>query len=192
MARPTFPYFLNNLAAQQSYSKKPAGFKWRSSKWFIVSSVSIALWTDFFLYGLIVPILPFLLEDRLKLSKHQIQSYVSGLLAAFAGSSLIFSPVIAYGADQISTRQWPFLLGLLALFGSTTLLLLGRTILVLFIARILQGLSGAFVWTVGLVLCVETVGTEKLGQTMGSVCYGYQNNLLVTDKVADIQFHRCR
>lgn len=170
MARSTSSWLLNTLGIKRDYCTKPPGFEWRSSKWFIVSTVSVALWTDFFLYGLVVPILPFLLQDRLKLPKDQIQSYVSGLLAAFAASSMVFSPVTGYLADQISTRQTPFLLGLLALLGSTTLLLLGTTLPVLFMARILQGLSGAFVWTIGLVLCVETVGTDNLGTTMGSVC----------------------
>ncbi|KAK2616645.1 hypothetical protein QQS21_000468 [Conoideocrella luteorostrata] len=154
---------------KQDYATKPIGFNWRSGKWFIVFTVSVALWTDLFLYGIIVPILPFLLEERLNLPKGHIQSYVSGLLAAFAAASFIFSPVTGFLADRLSTRQAPFLVGLLALLGSTTLLLVGRALPVLFIARILQGVSGAFVWTIGLVLCVETVGTDSLGQTMGSI-----------------------
>jgi MFS family permease len=132
--------------------------------------VSIALWTDLFLYSLVVPILPFLLKDRLDLPPSQIQSCVSGLLATFAASSFGFSPVIGYISDLVSTRQAPFFLGLLALLGSTALFLLGQSLLVLFVARILQGLSAALVWTVGLVLCVEAVGTENLGKTMGGVC----------------------
>lgn len=170
MATSISSWLLNAIGARRDYCTKPPGFEWRSSQWFIVSTVSVALWTDFFLYGLVDPILPFLLLDRLELPNHQIQSYVSGLLAVFAASSLIFSPLIGYLADRISTRQTPFLLGLLPLLGSTTLLLLGTTLPILFIARILQGLSGAFVWTIGLVLCVETVGTDNLRRTMGSVC----------------------
>jgi predicted MFS family arabinose efflux permease len=40
---------------------------------------------------------------------------------------------------------------------------------VLMAARVLQGTSAALVWTVGLALCLETVGPENLGKTLGSV-----------------------
>ncbi|KFY13024.1 hypothetical protein V492_03530 [Pseudogymnoascus sp. VKM F-4246] len=160
---------LTALGFRRDYSRKPPGFSWRRSKWFIIYTVSIALWTDLFLYSLVVPILPFLLQDRLDLPPSKIQSCVSGLLATFAASSFGFSPVIGYISDLVSTRQAPFFLGLLALLGSTALFLLGQSLLVLFVARILQGLSAALVWTVGLVLCVEAVGTENLGKTMGGI-----------------------
>ena len=161
---------LTALGSKRDDSSDVLGFSWRRSKWFIVYTVAIALWTDLFLYSLVVPILPFLLRDRLDLPPSQIQSCVSGLLAAFAASSFGFSPIIGYLSDLISTRQAPFFLGLLALLGSTALFLLGQSLPVLFIARILQGLSAALVWTVGLVLCVEAVGTDNLGKTMGGVC----------------------
>lgn len=166
------------LGIKRDYSKKPPGYAWRRSEWFIVYTVSVALWTDFFLYSLVVPILPFLLQDRIGLPQSQVQSCVSGLLAAFAGSSLGFSPIIGYISDRVPTRQAPFFLGLLALLASTALLLLGRSLPVLFAARILQGLSGALVWTVGLVLCVEAVGTDNLGKTMGGVCLRLLTSLL--------------
>ncbi|KAJ6788576.1 hypothetical protein PWT90_05335 [Aphanocladium album] len=160
---------LTALGFKRDYSRKPTGFSWRRSKWFVIYVVSLALWTDLFLYSLVVPILPFLLRDRLDVPQSQVQGCVSGLLAAFAASSLGFSPVIGYISDLVSTRQAPFFLGLLVLLGSTALFLLGQTLLVLFVARILQGLSAALVWTVGLVLCVEAVGTENLGKTMGGI-----------------------
>jgi MFS family permease len=37
------------------------------------------------------------------------------------------------------------------------------------LARVLQGISAAFVWTIGLALCLETVGPENLGKTIGSI-----------------------
>ena len=38
-------------------------------------------------------------------------------------------------------------------------------------ARVLQGVSAAVVWTVGLALVLDTVGPENLGKTIGSVCF---------------------
>ena len=37
--------------------------------------------------------------------------------------------------------------------------------------RLLQGISAAVVWSVGLALLVDTVGTEGVGKSMGNVGY---------------------
>lgn len=160
---------LNTLQSRNDYSERPAGFKWRSNTFFIIATVAIGLFTDLFLYALIVPVLPFMLQDRVGLPREQVQSHVSGLLAAYAAASVVFSPLAGILADRMSSRQTPFLFGLLALLAATTLLSLGETVAVLAIARILQGISGAFVWTIGLALCLETVGPQNLGKVIGSV-----------------------
>ncbi|KAL8725795.1 MAG: hypothetical protein Q9166_007126 [cf. Caloplaca sp. 2 TL-2023] len=148
---------------------KPIGLNWRSSTLFIASTVGIGLFTDLFLYGLVVPILPFILQDRVNLPQDQIQSHVSALLAAYAGASVLFSPPAGIIADRVPTRQAPFLVGLVALLGATLILLLGQTVPVLILARVLQGISGAVVWTIGLALLLDTVGPENLGKTVGSI-----------------------
>ncbi|KAL8782429.1 MAG: hypothetical protein Q9213_005393 [Squamulea squamosa] len=148
---------------------KPIGLAWRSNTLFIVSTVGIGLWTDLFLYGLVVPILPFILQDRVNLPENQIQSYVSALLAAYAGAAVLFSPPAGVIADRVPTRQAPFLVGLVALLAATLMLLLGQSVAVLILARVLQGVSGAVVWTIGLALLLDTVGPENLGKTIGSI-----------------------
>ncbi|KAL8915915.1 MAG: hypothetical protein Q9208_008795 [Pyrenodesmia sp. 3 TL-2023] len=148
---------------------KPIGLVWRSSTLFIVSTVGIGLFTDLFLYGLVVPILPFILQDRVSLPQDQIQSHVSALLAAYAGASVLFSLPAGVIADRTSSRQLPFLIGLVALLGATLMLFLGQTIPVLVLARILQGTSAAVVWTIGLALVLDTVGPGNLGKTIGSI-----------------------
>lgn len=117
----------------------------------------------------LVPILPFMLEDRVNLPKNQVQSAVAGLLASYAGASVIFSLVAGVLADKTSTRQLPFLLGLTALFLATLLLYMGSSMPILIAARVLQGISAAVVWTIGLALCLETVGPANLGKTIGSI-----------------------
>lgn len=124
---------------------------------------------DLFLYGLIVPILPFILQDRIGVEQSEVQTYTSGLLAAYAGASVLSSLPAGIIADKMSARQIPFLFGLSALLGATVLLFVGRSIVVLIIARILQGVSAAVVWTVGLALLIDTVGSEKLGVVIGSI-----------------------
>jgi predicted MFS family arabinose efflux permease len=60
-------------------------------------------------------------------------------------------------------------LGLFALLASTILLAVGQSIPVIALARVLQGMSGAVVWTIGLAICLETVGPARLGTTIGTV-----------------------
>lgn len=57
----------------------------------------------------------------------------------------------------------------MSLILATVLLEVGRDIRVLMLARLFQGISGAVVWTVGLAICLETVGSKRLGLTMGTV-----------------------
>jgi MFS family permease len=125
---------------------------------------------DLFLYGLIVPVLPFLLKDRIGLPDSQIQSTISNLLAVYAAASCAVSPIAGILADRFSSsRQLPFLLGLILLLLSTILLALGRSVAVLAIARFLQGASGGVVWTIGIAIVIETVGQDNLGKTMGTI-----------------------
>ena len=152
-------------------NKHPVALRWRAHTLFIIVTVAIGLFTDLFLYGLIVPVLPFMLEERIGLSQDKIQSYVSGLLTAYAGASVVCSIPVGIIADRTNARRTPFLCGLAALLAATLLLALGKNIPTLIIARILQGVSAAVVWTVGLAMIMDTVGPENLGKVIGSVSY---------------------
>lgn len=145
------------------------GLRWRSSTFFIIATVGTSLFTDLFLYGLIIPLLPFILRDRLHVGPDQIQIHVSGLLAAYAAASLLFSLVAGIIADLGSSRKLSFMAGLIALLIATIMLFLGQSVAAIALARVLQGASAAVVWTVGLALLLDTVGSDDLGKTMGSV-----------------------
>jgi MFS family permease len=82
---------------------------------------------------------------------------------------VICSVPAGWVADKTNARRTPFLLGLFALLAATILLALGQSIAVLVIARILQGMSAAVVWTVGLAMILDTVGPKNLGKVIGSV-----------------------
>jgi MFS family permease len=151
------------------FSNRPVGLKWRSNTLFILATVGVGLFTDLFLYGLVVPVLPFMLRTRIDLSEDKVQSYVSGLLAAYAGASVLSSVPAGWIADRTNARQSPFLAGLGALLGATIMLAFGKSIAVLVVARVLQGISAGVVWTVGLAMVLDTVGPENLGKVIGSV-----------------------
>ncbi|KAI2466182.1 MFS transporter-like protein [Annulohypoxylon bovei var. microspora] len=147
----------------------PLALRWRSSTPFIVATVAVGLFTDLFLYGLVVPVLPFMLRSRLSIPQSEIQACVSGLLAAYAGASVLASVPAGWIADRTSSRQAPFLSGLAALLAGTVMLAIGQSVPVLVAARVLQGVSGAVVWTVGLAMVLDTVGPQNLGKVVGSI-----------------------
>jgi len=152
-----------------SQSDAPVGLRWRSNAFFICCTVGFGAFTDVFLYGLFVPVLPFMLQDRVKIPDAEMQRTISNLLAIYAGASTLSSPIAGVLADRLSaSRQLPFLLGLVLLFLSTVLLAVGSSVPSLAVARFLQGASGGVVWTIGLALLIETVGQKNLGKALGT------------------------
>ncbi|KAL4878840.1 major facilitator superfamily domain-containing protein [Aspergillus karnatakaensis] len=140
----------------------PWKVEFRSSKGFVTWVVAIAVFT-------IIPILPTVLKTRLSIPERELQQWMSNLLAAFGGALFVGSPIFGYFADRHSSRQAPFLIGLLALAGSTIMFWFARTVSALVVARVFQGLSAAVVWTVGMALIVDTVGKAQVGTAMGIV-----------------------
>ena len=121
------------------------------------------------MYGLIVPVTPTALKDRVGLSEDSIQSWNSILLALYSGALLAFAPVVGYFADRAESRRWPLLIGLIALGAATALLCVGTNIALWIVGRLFQGAAAAIVWTAGLALMVDTVGKDGLGQAIGYV-----------------------
>ena len=134
-----------------------------------------------------------LLPDRVDLPEEKVQSYFSAMLAPYAGASVIFSLPTGVIVDKVKTRQAPFLSGLAALLAAAIMLVFGKSIPVLMLARPLQGTSSAFVWTVVLVMVFDAVGSGGLGETIGSVGNpeGSEENIR-TDSYADILLHLSR
>ncbi|KAK8038038.1 hypothetical protein PG994_014805 [Apiospora phragmitis] len=150
-------------------ARRPWGLQWRSSMAFILTTVAIGLFTDLFLYGLVVPVLPFLLRDRISIPDNEVQSWASYLLAVYALAQFLCSVPAGWIADRTNSRQVPFLCGLAALLGATILLAVGQSIGVLVIARALQGMSASVVWTIGLAMIRDTVGPQNLGKAIGTI-----------------------
>ncbi|KAK0354661.1 hypothetical protein LTR91_011551 [Friedmanniomyces endolithicus] len=136
----------------------PALLPLRSSPTFIILTVSTAVFTDIFVYGIVVPVLPFALTSRSAIPPAQIQTWISIFLAVYGAALLIASPICGWLADRSSSRRLPLLCGLLALGGCTVMLCIGSSIAVLAAGRVLQGFSAAVVWVVGLALMVDTAG----------------------------------
>ncbi|MCJ1439249.1 hypothetical protein MMC27_008641 [Xylographa pallens] len=138
----------------------------------------------------IVPVVPFALSTRAGVPEDDVQHWVSVLLAVYGGALLIASPFCGWLADKSPNRRLPLLVGLLTLGGATVMLCVGSSIGVLVTGRLLQGLSAAIVWTVGLALLVDTVGQTDIGQTMGSVFLAMSLAFLVAPLLGGIVYAR--
>ncbi|PYH95495.1 MFS multidrug transporter [Aspergillus ellipticus CBS 707.79] len=145
------------------------GQKWRSSPLFIVSAMAMALFTDTFLYAFLVPILPYVLENRLGLDVSLTQSLSFSLLSESAITALIASPIIGHFADRVPNKKG-LLLGSLgaALLGSIVLAL-ATSAFTLFAGRLIQAIGSSCIWTVGYATIASNVHPEHLGKTYGVI-----------------------
>ncbi|PGH14563.1 hypothetical protein AJ80_05883 [Polytolypa hystricis UAMH7299] len=170
--------------------KPPVWLHFRSSKAFIVFTCSFAVFSDVFLYGLIVPVIPFALKDRIGIEEKDVQRWTSILLTIYGAGLLAGSPVCGWWADKSETRQRPFIAGLILLAASTLMLALATHITVLVVARIIQGLSGALVWTVAMAMLTDRVGSKDLGANMGMIVIARSVAILLAPLLGGIIYAR--
>ena len=69
----------------------PRWHQFRSSKWFIYVVVNLAVFTDAYLYGLIIPVLPFALTQSVHVPHADVQEWIGVLLGAYGAGLLIGS-----------------------------------------------------------------------------------------------------
>ena len=159
---------------------KPVLLELRSSKWFILATVTTATFTDIFLYGVIVPVIPYAITERAGIPADKIQYWTSVLLSVYGGALLAASQPWGWIADRWSDRRTPMLFGLFVLTVATAMMAVGSSLALLIVGRILQGLSGAIVWISSLALLCDTVGSKNIGQFMGYVGASLSVALLIS------------
>ncbi|KAL4875779.1 major facilitator superfamily domain-containing protein [Aspergillus karnatakaensis] len=140
---------------------------YRSSTVFIVATVWISSFTDYFLYAMVVPILPTALSERANVPYKDREYWVSVLLMSEALTAFLCCPIFGYIVDKTPTRRAPYVLGLLFLGASMGLLAVARSPAVFVLARLLQGGATAMVAVAGLALLTDSVPLDNLGQTIG-------------------------
>ncbi|KAJ5922475.1 Major facilitator superfamily domain general substrate transporter [Penicillium verrucosum] len=145
----------------------PWGVQWRSSTSFIVATVWMATFTEFFLFAMIVPVMPTALITRAHVLPADRQYWSSVLLMCDAGMVVVCCPFFGFLVDRTRTRQLPFLSGLILLAASMILLAVGKTLSIFLIARLLQGAATAMVCVAGLTLTTDTFEKERLGTAIG-------------------------
>ncbi|KAL4971922.1 major facilitator superfamily domain-containing protein [Aspergillus desertorum] len=142
----------------------PWGYTWRSSQLFIIATATISLFSESFLFGFAVPILPYMLETRLHLDPSQTQNFTTALLTLYGAVSLFSTPLIAHFADKTPSRKIPLLLSLSACASGTLLVACGPTVWVLMTGQVLQSLASASVWIVAFATLVDNVDERTKGK----------------------------
>lgn len=91
-----------------------------SSQTAVHSSYLITVET--FLYSFPVPILSYMIEDRLHIDASKSQNITTALLSLHGLIALVFAPIIAHFADKTPKRKLPLLISLAGCFVGTLLL----------------------------------------------------------------------
>ncbi|MCK9169390.1 MAG: MFS transporter [Treponema sp.] len=135
--------------------------------------VTLAIFTDMLVYGLVVPILP-----EYAFSLGVSQTAVGLLFGSYAIALFAATPVFGILSDKIG-RKGPLLWGLLGLAGSTVLYAFASRFWMLVTARSLQGISAAITWTAGFALLADLFPSEERGKVMGIALSGQSVGTLI-------------
>ncbi|KAF9138816.1 hypothetical protein BGX30_008723 [Mortierella sp. GBA39] len=144
--------------------KRSAWYRARRSPFAVACVVAMALFTDMVVYGVVVPILPDIVKNRLGGTPREV-----GLLfACYAIGLLASTPVFAILSDKYQNRRIPMMVGMLGLAVATVGFSLASNYWVLILARIGQGSAGGASWTIGLGLLADVYPPDNLGVVMGA------------------------
>ncbi|CAO2651069.1 Nn.00g093660.m01.CDS01 [Neocucurbitaria sp. VM-36] len=140
----------------------------RSSKSLILFTICTAMFSDGFTYGIVTPVIPFLLQDENLLIHNNVQLTTSLLIAAFSMADFFGAPLCAWYVDRTQSRRLPWYFGIVLITTGSLLFGLSSNIAMLMCSRVLHGLSSSILYTVGLAVLVDTIGKDEVGQWMGT------------------------
>jgi len=136
----------------------------------VVGVVAFALFLDYLIYGLLVPLTPFA-------PGHAAGDEALGLLyGAYAVGVLLATPLFGYLGDRIGYRR-PMIYGVALSAAALVLSGFAPNFYLLLLGRLFQGTAAAASWTAGLALIaehhherrVEMMGFALMGSTAGSL-----------------------
>ncbi|TAQ85206.1 hypothetical protein B7494_g6472 [Chlorociboria aeruginascens] len=170
--------------------RPPWLLSFRSSNGFILATVCVAIFTDAFLYGVVVPVLPFSLQERSGVPEDEVQWWTSFIFAVFGAAIIVGSLICGWIADRTSNRSSTYFVGLFILAAATLLFGLAKAAWILVISRLIQGLSAAIVYTVGLVLLADTVGQKNIGSWMGTALSSSSFGVIISPLLGGVVYNR--
>ncbi|PIA93361.1 putative MFS-type transporter [Cercospora beticola] len=140
---------------------------WRTSQTLLIFTSTLGLFTENFLYAFVVPILPYMIEQRLRLDPAYTQRFTAELLVILGLISIPAAPIIGHLADQTTSRKGPLLISLLGCTIGTLLVASTISIWLVYAGRILQGIAGTGAWIIAFAMLAESAGTKHTGKILG-------------------------
>ncbi|KAK7064675.1 major facilitator superfamily domain-containing protein [Favolaschia claudopus] len=163
------PAKVSSPMAPEPTSKRPLGLSWRASNWFTTLVVGLGLATDTLVYSMIIPVVPFHLEE---LGYHSVSALTGWLLFAYSAGLVIFTIPIAMLSEHYNARQSPLVFGFIFLIGSQIMFMEAPNYTVMVIARVLQGFASTMVWVVGMALLCDSTPEKYVGRQLGMAMSG--------------------
>ncbi|RKP22460.1 major facilitator superfamily domain-containing protein, partial [Syncephalis pseudoplumigaleata] len=137
----------------------------RRSRPALMFLVSLVLFNDMLVYGVVVPVLPLIVRERLGGDAKS----VGFLFGSIAIGILVATPVFGVLSDRYKARRRPMSAALLCCAVATLGFAFATTFWQLLLARIMQGVAGGASWTISLSMIADAFPAHKLGMAMGSV-----------------------
>jgi DHA1 family tetracycline resistance protein-like MFS transporter len=132
-----------------------------------IGFIFITLLLDITGWGLIIPVMPKLIEQLIHGDVSQAAKYSGWLGLAYAGTQFIFAPMVGNLSDKYGRR--PVLLFSLLGFGLDYLFLsVANTIGLLFVGRIIAGITGASITTASAYIA-DVSTPENRAQNFGMI-----------------------
>ncbi|GAA5865619.1 hypothetical protein JCM3774_002073 [Rhodotorula dairenensis] len=169
------------------YHRAPLCLRTRSSTWFIALAVGFGVLVDLSSYSLAVPVIPFRLQE---LGYGDVGGKTGWLVSAYAGGLIVSSPPVAVIGAKYKNRQIPLFLGLLFMAAGVVLFMEAKTFALMIVARILQGISGTVLWTIGLALITDSVPEVRIGTVLGAVMVGFSCGQAIGPPVGGVLYER--
>ena len=147
----------------------------------VVAVVGYALFMDYLIYGLIIPLTPY--------SPAGVSggSEMALLYTAYSAGVLVGTPVFGYLGDRLGYRR-PMIWGVVLSAFTVTLLALAPDYPLLLLGRLLQGAAAAASWTAGLSL-IAVHCPAKRAEMMGYALMGSTAGLLLGPTIGGALFH---
>jgi len=140
----------------------------------------VALFTDLFVYGIAIPVLP-LLPAVVGAGP----SATGVLFASYAVAMVVVTPLAGWAVDRFGTRG-PLLAGLLGLAVAVLLFAVGGPFWSLLLARVAQGAAGGLAWVASMALIAAVTPLERRGRAFGLAMSAVSVGLLVGPPAAGL------
>ncbi|KAL4996709.1 major facilitator superfamily domain-containing protein [Aspergillus recurvatus] len=148
---------------------QPWGRRWRSSNWFITTTLLMAIFNDEMLFAFMAPLLPYILGQRIGMDPALTQRYTSIFLAEGALAAVISSPFVGSLSDRVSSKKALLLGMLVCALGSVVCLAIATSITGLLIGRFFQSIVSNAMWIIGMATLADNLGSEHMGKISGAV-----------------------